>query len=154
MIRILSFIWIFVLISGCKIYFGDLVIQTTADLDAFAARGYTYVLGNVRIENTNLTNLEGLNNITSVAENVWIGSWGPVVDDSGGIVYTDYQGNDALTSLDGLENLHSVGEDLYIYYNEALPKSLACAFASGVSVGGEATVEGNFCDIDLCDRCP
>ena len=49
---IFSFIWIFALLTGCKIYFGDLNIQSKADLDAFSAGGYTYVLGNVDILGT------------------------------------------------------------------------------------------------------
>ena len=84
-------------------YPGDYLIDnvdTSGDIAALS--GYTGITGNLRIRDTTLTSLSGLENLTSI----------------GGSLYIDY--NPALTSLSGLENITSVGGVLTIYGNTAL----------------------------------
>jgi hypothetical protein len=75
-------------------------IDTSDDIAALS--GCTGLIGNLIIENTSLTSLTGLENITSVGWELWIYS------------------NDSLTSLNGLDNLTSVGGNMGIYVNNLL----------------------------------
>eukprot|EP00808_Paulinella_micropora_P009065 g44795.t1 len=74
----------------------------SADMSFDTAQGCTTVSGNLRIDNTALTSLSGLESLTSVGGNLEI------------------YGNSALTSLSGLDNLNSVGGYLWIRDNSAL----------------------------------
>ena len=75
-------------------------IRTIEDLQALS--GFTEVTGNLRIEESNLTSLDGLKCLTSLGGELFIAS------------------NDSLTSLKGLENLPSVGGYLSIASNNSL----------------------------------
>ena len=70
-------------------------LSTQAEVDALGATGCDIVSGDLYIRNsTDITNIDGLANITSIGQNLEI------------------TGNDALTNLDGLHNFTSVGNSL------------------------------------------
>ena len=83
---------------------GDITFTTQAEIDAFPAMypGCTTISGNVTIQGSDITNLNGLSAVTSIGEGLYI------------------QSNQALTSLSGLSAVTSIGEGLYIYANPAL----------------------------------
>lgn len=105
---------------------GDYTINSAEDL--LALSGYSTVIGNLEIKNTSLTNLEGLNNLTSVDQDF------EIVD------------NDSLTSL-VLNSLHFVGNNFYIAENINLCTSLAEELRdqvlSGGGIGGEIVIRDN-----------
>ena len=74
-----------------NVFNGDKIITTQAEFDAFVNAGYCSVTGNLSISNLAIQNLSGLENITSIGEDLLI------------------QNNAALTSLEGLENITSIG---------------------------------------------
>ena len=72
-----------------------MIFNTQAEVDALGATGCDSVSGELRIRNSaDITNLDGLANITSVGGDLSI------------------YNNNALTNLDGLANLTSVGGGL------------------------------------------
>jgi len=84
--------------------FGDYYLYTQADIDSFQVNypDCFQVKGSMDIHGNDISNLEGLNMISSVSSTF-------------DISYTDI-----LSDLTGLENLDSVGEGLYIRSNNAL----------------------------------
>ena len=75
----------------------DYYLESQAEVDALGATGCDRILGSLYIGNsTDITNLDGLANITSVGGDLTICS------------------NSALTNLDGLATLTSVGGNLHI----------------------------------------
>jgi hypothetical protein len=104
-----SEIWSFTTKANGGIYDGDLTINSQNDINEF---NYSEVTGYLKIgvgagSSTDIANLNGLNNLTSVGGDMVIGTG------------FDY-GNDLLTSLIGLENLQSVGGNLVIANNDIL----------------------------------
>ncbi len=103
---------------------GDYNIDDSADLQFL--NGYTGVTGHLRIIDSNIKNLNGLENITSVGGDTRIEFNGVLMSldglknlaEIGGDLFIIW--NDALTSLTGLENLSSIGRGLIIYYDSAL----------------------------------
>lgn len=105
---ILLFLSISTIINSCKnddeqlseIYNGNLELSTQEEINTFA---YKAITGSLIISFTHdITNLEGLNSLTSIGGSLEI------------------FGNQSLTSLSGLENLTSVGQNLDIYFNTSL----------------------------------
>jgi hypothetical protein len=87
---------------NAQTYNGQLILTSQAEVDAF---NYTEVTGNLTINdnvNGDITNLNGLSELTTV-----------------GGVLAIYE-NTTLTNLDGLSSLSSVGENIYISDNAAL----------------------------------
>jgi len=82
------------------IYMGDYTIETVSDIQEL--RNKQRVEGDLYIQNTTLTTLEGLNNLTFIKGDLII------------------QNNDALTTLEELKNLTSIEGDLIIQNNDAL----------------------------------
>ena len=82
-------------------------------------------------ENDNLTNLSGLDNLTTVGGSLNIGI----------PVRFGFNGNPLLTSLSGLSNLNSVGEHLYILGNYMLND--ISKLNSLLSIGGELNIVAN-----------
>ncbi|MEO2168210.1 MAG: hypothetical protein ABGY42_08850 [bacterium] len=72
------------------------------DYDTAVAEGCTTIAGNLTIENTSLTDLDGLSALTSVNHMVWI------------------RGNDALENIDGLSALTTVRGSVWLVDNESL----------------------------------
>ena len=91
-----------VLSQGCLPY--GITFTTQEEIDNFQNdyTGCTEIEGGVWISQTDITNLNGLNTITSIGE------------------YLIISGNIALTSLAGLNNLSTIGEYLAIGYNNEL----------------------------------
>src|SRR5690606_22880514 len=89
----------FTTLSQCPA--GNIIFTTQAQIDAFATNypNCTQISGSLYIGSSDIVNLNGLSNLTSV----------------GGYLNIDYNSN--LTNLDGLSNLTSVGGFLNIYDN-------------------------------------
>jgi len=83
----------------------------------------TEIEGDVEISGNDITDLSGLNVITSI----------------GGDFYINY--NDSLTILLGLESLTSIGGDLYINYNNSLTSLMG--LENMTSIGGTLSVAAN-----------
>jgi hypothetical protein len=124
---------------------GDYEILVSDDILALSA--CTEVTGNLIIRNTALTNLSGLDSLTSVGGYLAIQNNGVLTSLSalsnlnsvGG--WLDIYNNEALTSLTGLNNLTSVDGDLEIEENDFL--SSLNALSKLTSVGGELWIESN-----------
>ncbi len=110
--------------------FGDYFFYSQSEVDNFQANylGCTNLNGNVHINGSDITNLNGLNTLSS-AEWLLIGGL--------------YDGNPILTELSGLENLESVGGSFYILSNDSL--SDICALSSLTFVDEELRIEHNPC---------
>jgi len=106
--------------------YGDYYFVSQADIDNFqtAFPNCTALQGNVIINGSDITNLTGLENLTSI----------------GG--YLRIYSNDALTSLTGLDNLTSIGGYLSIYNNTALTSLIGLEGLT--SVGGMFFIGENF----------
>jgi len=113
----------FVIIVSAQPCPDSLYLTSQAQVDSFQILypNCTEIEGDVVIIGDDITNLNGLNALTSVGGGLLIGKY-------------EYGGNDSLTSLTGLDNVTSVGEDLYIGDNGAL-SSLA-GLDNVTSVGG------------------
>ncbi len=150
--------------SYCLPY-GNYYFFSQADIDSFPVHfsGCTELGGIVSISGLDISNLAGLNQVTSINSALQIGvfnyfsGWGnPLLTNLTGLEnLTDIGGalwinkNDSLISLDGLENLTSIGGGLLIGYDYVGPdrsemSSLASLEALGnvTSVGGELCVRG------------
>ena len=109
---------------GSRLFIG----RNPALTDLEGLNNLTSVWGLTISDNQSLTRLEGLEGLTSVESRLFIGQ------------------NPALTSLEGLNNLTSVGGDLSIVDNPVLPTSSAQALADRLVTGGftgEITIENN-----------
>lgn len=108
--------------------YGNYYFFSQADIDNFQIHypNCTELEGSVQIgqyDGSDITNLNGLNVVTSIEESLYITN------------------NPALTSLLGLDNLTSIGNRLYIVNNNALT-SLS-GLDNLTSIGGELRVWGN-----------
>jgi hypothetical protein len=103
---------------------GDYTITTAADIAALSS--YTEITGNLIIEDTILTSLTGLENITTVGGTLFIFHNDAITNLSGLDNLTNLgrnltiTHNPSLTNLTGLEGLTSINLDFYIYDNDAL----------------------------------
>jgi hypothetical protein len=87
-----------------------ITFETQVEIDNFQTSypGCTEIEGNVTINGDDITNLNGLNVLTSVGGSLTIGEpWG-------------WNANPALVNLTGLENLTSIGGDLTLELNSIL----------------------------------
>ncbi len=104
-----------------------IVFESQSDIDNFATNypGCQNIEGNVTIESgaTDITNLDGLNQITSIRRSLTI------------------QSNNSLTNLSGLENITCLNGDLYIDSNNSL--SDISALSKIRSLGGFLQVSNN-----------
>ena len=83
---------------------GDFVLSSQADIDNFANDfDCTEIGGSLRIEGDDISNLDGLSNLTTIGD------------------YLIIHNNPLLNSLSGLENLTTVGSYMSIFQNDALP---------------------------------
>ncbi len=109
--------------------------------------GYTSVTGHLYITSTSLTNLEGLECLTSVGSTLTI-TGNDFLTNLEGLMNLTSVGadlrianNDSPTNLVGLENLTSVGTDLYIANNNSLIN--LAALSNITSVGEDLYIQGN-----------
>lgn len=97
-----------------KIHRGDVTLSSQAEVDAFGAKNYLTIIGDVLIGKTggsDITNLKALNGLNQIRGDFYIGKW--------------KKGNPLLKNLDGLEYLALI--DSY-YLNDYVPKRLSINF--------------------------
>lgn len=109
--------------------------------------GCTRVLGSISIMGNDITNLAGLNVVTSVGGELWIFN-NNSLNDFTGLNALNYIGsnlsilqNDNLTSFNGLNNLISVGGDFEILNNDIL--STFTGLNTLAYVGGDLSISQN-----------
>ena len=108
---------------------GDKYFSSQAQIDDFGTT-YSYctdiALRNVIIQGTNITNLDGLANVTSITGNLLIQNNSQLTNIDGLVSvisisgYLTIENNTELTNLDGLENLSSISRNLFIVNNSQL----------------------------------
>ncbi|MCD4725966.1 MAG: T9SS type A sorting domain-containing protein [Bacteroidales bacterium] len=133
------------------IFFG-----TQAKIDNFQTNhpNCSEIEGDVEINGDNITNLNGLNVLTSIGGSLIIVSNDSLINLTGlenltyisgnlevGTFDINYVGNPSLNSLTGLENLDSIGGDFFIYANHAL-ESLS-ELESLALIGGSLRITHN-----------
>ncbi|MBC8465653.1 T9SS type A sorting domain-containing protein [bacterium] len=106
-----------------------ITFNTQSQIDSFSINhpGCTEIEGYVKIRGDDITNLNGLNALTSIVDALTVGDY--------------YGGNPALTSLIGLDNLISIGGSLSVENNDALI-SLA-GLDNVTSIGGPVLIKYN-----------
>jgi acyl-[acyl carrier protein]--UDP-N-acetylglucosamine O-acyltransferase len=109
-----------------------ITFNTQAQIDNFQINypNCTQIEGIVTIIGSNITNLNGLSDVTSIGGNLIIGRYSggnPALTSLTGLESLTSIGgllliedNYTLTSLTGLDNVTSIGEDLQIFFNNAL----------------------------------
>jgi len=107
-----------------------ITFTTQAQIDSFQINypGCTEILGGVTIDGNDISNLNGLSEITHIGGNLWLNYFG------GG-------NNTSLNNLIGLEGLTSIGDNLLIEYNQNLT-SLA-GLDNLTSIGSNLEISGN-----------
>ena len=107
-----------------NVYSGDFSITNASDLDALS--GYTSISGNLTIDGTSLTNLDGLECLLAIGGYLHVGD-NTQLNDLHGLQNLStvnqrvtFDNNDGLTNLDGLESLTEIGEALVIKDNSSL----------------------------------
>jgi len=124
----------FVADYGCTQINGDLTIghydvEDNNIVDFSGLSEITSIEGSLRIGgNDLLTSLDGLNNLVSVGEDLYIGNY-----------YTGY--NPSLSNIDALNNLNSIGGEFWVLYNPALTD--IDGFDALSYIGGDVTIEEN-----------
>ncbi len=123
---------------------GDIYLGTQEQVDAFNC---TSVTGLLSIIGTDITNLDGLSELLSIGNRLYIIDNLALTDVSGLSslhVVGDQMiisGNAILTNVDGLSSLTSVGGDMHLVNNAALAN--VDRLSSLTSVGGNLYVEHN-----------
>lgn len=130
-----------------------ITFSTQAQIDNFQADypGCTVIEGNVSIQGSDITNLNGLSVLTSIEGNLMIGGYAagnPSLSSLTGLDnltsiggYLWIRINTSLTSLNGLEGLTFIGTNLIIWHNDAL--STLTGLDSLTSIGGTLVIEYN-----------
>ena len=143
---------------GCTAVLGDLYISGADITNLNGLSGLTSVAGNLGIEdNDMLLNVDGLSGITSVAGDLYIGANDQFTNINGLSGLTSVTGNltiesnDMLTNVDGLSGLTSVGEDLYILFNNLLTN--LDGLSGLTSVGGDLLISSNSLLDEVSDFC-
>jgi hypothetical protein len=105
--------------------FGNYYFLNQTDIDSFQANysGCTEMMGNVYISGDDITDLEGLNSVTSIGKRLWI------------------EASHQLTSLEGLSGLTQVGEHLWIENNNGLID--LAGLENLAQIGGYITIMAN-----------
>ena len=128
-----------------KTFQGDYTITNEDDLNKLI--NYSVITGNLKIEKTSLTNLDGLSNLTSVGGDLYIGYNAALPNLAGLSNITSVGGglnicfNTVLTNLAGLSNITSVGGGLNIGFNPVLTN--LAGLSSITSVGGGLSIGFN-----------
>jgi hypothetical protein len=121
---------------------GDYYINSQADLEDFK---YTHVFGNIYVQNTDLTNLDGMEILIWIGKNLYIDSANSLTSLTGLDNLTSIGGSlvidsaNSLTSLIGLDNLTSIGGSLDINFANSLLTSLT-ELDNLTSIGGSLDI--------------
>jgi hypothetical protein len=109
--------------NACKCPIGVITFSTQTQIDDFATNypDCAQIKGDVIINGSGITNLDGLLGLTSIGGNLTINN------------------NTVLTSLSGLSALTSIGGNLSISYNTALTSGLSAV----TSIGGNLDINNN-----------
>ena len=134
---------------------GNVTFSSQAEVDNFLIQypTCTVINGNVVIEGSDISNLDGLINLTAISENLLVRSNTILTNLSGldnlsttgGFLWIDL--NPGLTDITALGNLTSVGEELYITVNESLESIIGLENLN--TVGGALIIVDNAMLIDL-----
>ncbi|MBW6492861.1 MAG: hypothetical protein K0B15_16885 [Lentimicrobium sp.] len=124
---------------GCTEIEGIVTINGTGitnlnGLNILTSIGWGLVIGNNVSGNPSLTSLTGLENLASIGGSITIGG--------------RYQGNPSLTSLTGLDNLTIIGSDMLIGYNNTLTS--LTGLENLTTIVGEFTISNNS-SLSTCD---
>ncbi len=113
--------------------YGNYHFRSQSDIDNFQAvfPNCTELQGDVTISGNDITDLSGLNSVTTIGGNLYIGGWD----------WLGWGGNPSLTSLTGLENLAYIGGSLYIENNTDLTSLFG--LESLTSIGGSLIIHSN-----------
>ncbi|MEM6430070.1 MAG: hypothetical protein AAF708_12585, partial [Deinococcota bacterium] len=119
-------------LRGCEIITGDLAVVGSTDIvNLEPLNSLLEVQGFLSIfENSALTSLAGLENLTSVRGRFGLARTGSITTG----------GNDVLSSIDSLANLATIGGDFYFRLNNSLP---SLSLPSLTSVGGNINIARN-----------
>ena len=126
-----------------------ITFSTQAQIDSFHANypNCTQIEGDVTISGANITNLNGLNGLTSIGGNLRICNDSVLPNLSGlgsltSIAYNLFVGyNPVLTSLTGLNNVNHIGGALQFWYNHSLPS--LTGLEAVTSIGGALEIYSN-----------
>ena len=126
-----------------------IIFTTQAQIDNFQINypNCTEIEGYVEINGCDITNLNGLNVLTTIGEGLYIDGDNSLTSLTGLEGLTTIEAlwisnyNASLTSLTGLENLTSIGEYIAIVYNAALIS--LTGLDNLTSIGGDLWFEGN-----------
>ncbi|MCK5441741.1 MAG: hypothetical protein KAJ23_07615 [Maribacter sp.] len=131
---------------------GDLLFLSQKEVDDFAGQGYTQVNGKVTIgsgtgEETDITNLDGLGEITSIASSLTIFHNDQLLEIDG--LYKietiggdlAFQFNDAIDNIDGFSGLTTIGGSLFLWGNDLL--SNINGLSNLIAVGDEVSLQRN-----------
>ena len=138
-------VWNISLVQDPPVWQFDCIIKDNADIQSLKA--FTAITGSLTISNSNLSNLTGLENITSIGGDLRIFENSTLKNLTGLENLTSVGGdleifdNDALTSLTGLDNLTSVGGYLLIRENTVLTN--LSGLENITSVGGSLYISDN-----------
>jgi len=118
---------------GCTVIKGDVIIEGDSIVNLHGLNAITIIEGDLKIkDNKLLSSLTGLDNLTSVDGNFFIGDYDTYV--------FSCHGNYSLANLTGLESVNHIGGDLKICCNQSLT-SLAgldnlATIAGDLKIGG------------------
>lgn len=128
--------------------------STQAQIDSFQVNypNCTQIDGDVTINGEDITNLNGLNVVTSIGGNLFIGTYfyrgNSLLTNLTGLEgltnvagKVDINLNPVLTSLTGLDNLTSIGLSLFIYGN---PLNSLAGLANLTFIGGGISIISNY----------
>jgi hypothetical protein len=153
-----SWLWVFLFFGFMvqtfrmegQIYTGSIHLSNQAQVDAFA---FTEVTGNLSIGGSlngggsDITNLDGLVDLTSVGGGLSVG-FNPLLTNIDGLANLSssvggisINHNTSLTNVDGLSSVTSIGSQMIIWSNDALLN--LDGLASLTSIGGEVWIGSN-----------
>lgn len=126
-----------------------IVFSTQEQIDHFMDNypGCNSIKGDVGIQGDDITNLEGLNVLTSIEGTLCIKKNGSLINLHGLAKLTYVKNlmiinNDALTNLSGLESLKNINGYLHIWYNDSLINLVGLDNIS--YIGSDLMIEGNY----------
>ncbi|MFA7446747.1 MAG: hypothetical protein WCY89_12450, partial [Flavobacteriaceae bacterium] len=128
---------------------GDFTFSTQQAIDDFEA---TYslctdiTLGNVTIAGSDITNLDGLSNVTSITGTLWISANAQLSNLDGlenlqTVHYLYIEQNHVLEDISGLSGLQSIGTNFIVYLNPQL--TAISGLDNLTSVGADFHIDSN-----------